>query len=65
MSITLTVDGMSCTHCEQTVAEALADVAGVENVSVDREHARATVEGDAKTDALVAAIEDAGYDASV
>ena len=64
MSITLTVEGMSCEHCEQTVAEALADVAGVENVTVDRESEQATVDGDADTDALVAAVEDAGYDAS-
>lgn len=64
MSTTLTVEGMSCAHCEQTVAEALSDVAGVENVAVDREDARATVEGEADTEALVAAVEDAGYDAS-
>jgi len=64
MSTTLTVEGMSCAHCEQTVAEALSDVDGVENVAVDRTDERATVEGDADTDTLVAAVEDAGYDAS-
>lgn len=64
MSITLTVEGMSCEHCEQTVTEALSGVAGVENVAVDRADERATVEGDTDTDALVAAVEDAGYNAS-
>lgn len=64
MPTTLTVEGMSCTHCEQTVAEALSDITGVENVAVDRESARATVEGDADVDALVTAVEDAGYSAT-
>ena len=61
---TITVEGMSCEHCEQTVEEALAGVEGVESVGVDRERASATVEGDADEDALVAAVDDAGYDAS-
>ena len=60
---TITVEGMSCEHCEQTVADALEDVDGVTAVSVDREAASATVEGDADESALVDAVEDAGYDA--
>jgi copper chaperone CopZ len=64
MATTLTVEGMSCEHCEQTVAEALTEVSGVENVVVDREDEHATVEGEADTDTLVAAVESAGYDAS-
>jgi len=64
MSRTLTVEGMSCEHCEQSVAEALEGVAGVERASADRESASATVEGDADPDALVAAVDEAGYDAS-
>jgi len=65
MSTTLTVEGMSCEHCEQTVTEALEAVAGVERATADREQARATVEGDADSDALVTAVEDAGYDATL
>lgn len=64
MSRTITVEGMSCEHCEQTVEEALSGVGGVESVDVDREAESATVEGDADEDELVAAVEDAGYDAS-
>ncbi|WP_247729801.1 CopZ family metallochaperone [Halovivax limisalsi] len=64
MSRTLTVEGMSCGHCEQTVEEALEGVAGVNGVTADRESDQATVEGDADPDDLVAAVEDAGYDAS-
>ena len=64
MSRTLTVEGMSCGHCEQSVEEALEGVAGVEGATADRESASATVEGDADPDALVAAVSEAGYDAS-
>lgn len=63
MSTTLTVEGMSCEHCEQSVADALSDVAGVTEVSVDREGESATVDGDADEAELVAAVEDAGYTA--
>lgn len=64
MSETITVEGMSCEHCEQTVEEALQGVEGVADASVDREAATATVEGDADVAELVAAVEDAGYEAS-
>ncbi|AFO55847.1 MULTISPECIES: heavy-metal-associated domain-containing protein [unclassified Natrinema] len=64
MSQTLTVEGMSCEHCEQTVADALEGVDGVESVAVDRETEQATVEGDADPQALVSAVDEAGYDAS-
>ncbi|MEE6210600.1 heavy metal-associated domain-containing protein [Salarchaeum sp. III] len=61
---TLTVSGMTCGHCEQKVEDALSGVEGVTEASADRELGTATVEGDADTDVLVAAVEDAGYDAS-
>jgi len=63
MSNTITVEGMSCDHCERTVEEALRDVGGVTDVAVDREAERATVEGDADPAALSEAVEDAGYTA--
>ncbi|WP_323675710.1 heavy metal-associated domain-containing protein [Halorubellus sp. PRR65] len=64
MTTDLTVTGMSCEHCEQTVEDALADVDGVTDASADNEADTVTVEGDADVDALVAAVEDAGYDAT-
>jgi copper chaperone len=64
MSRTLTVEGMTCEHCEGSVEDALEAVAGVRDATADREAERATVEGDADPDALVAAVVDAGYDAS-
>lgn len=64
MTMTLTVEGMSCEHCEQSVEEALEGVEGVTAADADREEGQAAVEGEADAAALVAAIEDAGYSAS-
>lgn len=64
MALTITVTGMSCEHCEQTVTEALEDLDDVTEASVDREAEQATIEGDAEPDTLVEAVEDAGYEAS-
>lgn len=64
MATTLTVEEMSCEHCEQTVEDALEDVSGVTAAEADREREVASVEGDADPDSLVAAVEEAGYDAS-
>ncbi|MFC6987785.1 heavy-metal-associated domain-containing protein [Haloplanus sp. GCM10025708] len=63
MTTTITVEGMSCGHCEQTVEEALEEVSGVTAVTVDRESEQASVDGEAGVTALVEAVEDAGYTA--
>jgi copper chaperone CopZ len=60
---TITVEGMTCGHCEQTVEEALQDVSGVTDVVVDREGEQANINGDADATALVEAVEEAGYTA--
>lgn len=64
MQETITVEGMTCGHCEQTVESALEDLDGVTTATADREAESAIVEGDADPTALVAAVDDAGYDAS-
>ncbi|MBX0305783.1 heavy-metal-associated domain-containing protein [Haloarcula sp. S1CR25-12] len=63
MSTTITVEGMTCGHCEQTVEDALADVSGVTGATADRDAEQATVEGDTEVSSLVEAVEDAGYTA--
>ena len=58
------VPGMHCAHCEAAVSEELERVAGVAAVDVDLETKRVTVTGETLDDAvLVAAIDEAGYDA--
>jgi len=60
----LEVTGMSCGSCVAHVEEALREVEGVREVSVDLESGRATVEGDEiDADALVEAVTAAGYGA--
>lgn len=60
---TITVEGMSCEHCEQTVEEALTDLPGVVDATADRDADRASIDGDADVSELVGAVEDAGYEA--
>ena len=62
--ITLKIEGMSCQHCVKAVNEALAGVAGVEKVvEVNLESGEARVEGSADVAALIAAVEEEGYQA--
>jgi len=64
MSQRITVSGMSCEGCEENVEEALTAVSGVTAVDVDRTTEVASIEGSATVDELVAAIEEAGYEAT-
>lgn len=62
--IELQVTGMTCGHCENAVNKALAALPGVTRVvKVSRDEERVVVEGDADVQALIAAIEEEGYDA--
>ena len=60
---TLNVSGMTCGHCVMHVKKALAEVPGVAGVEVDLESGVAKITGSADTETLIAAVEDAGYDA--
>jgi len=61
----ISVDGMSCGHCEQTVEDALAEIEGVTDATADSEADEVRYEGDADTGEVAAAVEDAGYDPAV
>ena len=63
---TLTVEGMMCMHCVSHVKEALEKVEGVAGaeVDLDKKTAVVTLSGDVPTDALIAAVEAAGYKAN-
>jgi copper chaperone CopZ len=54
---------MTCATCVRVVTSALSRVPGVDGVEVDLDTGRAVVSGMARADALVAAVEKAGYDA--
>ena len=62
----LNVEGMHCEKCVARVTEALEGVEGVTTVDVSLEGNSATVEGHGfNADALVAAIEEVGFTASL
>lgn len=64
-TMTYTVPGMTCDHCKRTVSDELGSVAGVGSVEVDLDAKLVTVTGGGLDDqALRAAIEEAGYEAT-
>lgn len=66
--LTLNVTGMTCGHCQMSVAKALKDVSGVKSAEVNLETNTAVVEyksGKTTTVEMIKAIEEAGYKASV
>jgi len=60
---TYTVEGMTCGHCATSVREEVSELDGVRQVDVDVESGRVTVTSDAPltTDAVAAAVAEAGY----
>nr|WP_314384789.1 heavy-metal-associated domain-containing protein [uncultured Cardiobacterium sp.] len=66
--ITLNIDGMTCNGCVASVTKILQGVDGVTSAEVSLADKRAEVAFDAtktSVDALIATVEDGGYDASL
>ncbi len=65
--ITLSIAGMSCQGCANTVTAALAAVEGVRraDVSLEQKQARLVLEDAGSVDDLVSAVQEAGYEASL
>lgn len=61
----LNITGMTCGHCVKAVEGALKAIPGVQAVTVDLERGHATVQGDADTQAMLAAVTEEGYEARV
>ena len=59
------VTGMTCGHCVATVTKALQKVPGVEAADVSLEKAQAVVKGSADAQALIAAVKQEGYEATL
>ena len=59
------VTGMSCAACSARVEKAVGKVPGVENCSVSLLTNSMGVEGTATVDAVIAAVEEAGYGATL
>jgi copper chaperone len=64
-ALTLTVPDMTCDHCVQAVTEGVSPLPGVDTVEVDLDTKVVVVRGSGiDRDAVVAAIDDAGFDVS-
>ena len=62
-TLTLSVPGMTCGHCEAAVKQEVGGLPGVSGVDVDLETKYVVVSGtDLDRDAVVAAIDEAGFD---
>ncbi|ARF78409.1 heavy-metal-associated domain-containing protein [Kitasatospora aureofaciens] len=63
-TITYTVSGMSCGHCEKAISEELSTLAGVTDVAADAQAGTVTVSSAAplEEDQVRAAIDEAGYE---
>jgi copper ion binding protein len=63
-STVITVTGMTCSHCVHAVQAEIGKLAGVSDVAVDLDTGSVTVSGDPLpgTDALRAAVDEAGYE---
>ncbi len=60
------VEGMSCEHCVNAVKSEVSKVKSVTDVDVDLESKKVTVSGgEFSDDDVVAAVDEAGYEASV
>jgi copper chaperone len=59
------VTGMTCGHCEMSVREEVAEIAGVEDIQVSAETGKLVVTGSGELDdaKVLAAVEEAGYSA--
>lgn len=63
--VKLTVDGMSCQHCVNSITKAVKGVSGVERVSVDLNTKKVDVgfdPGVTTLQAIINVIEDQGYE---
>ena len=59
------VTGMTCGHCEMSVREEVEKIAGVESIDVSAQTGRLVVTSAAEVDAdaVIAAVDEAGYQA--
>ncbi|MEE8319268.1 MAG: heavy metal-associated domain-containing protein [bacterium] len=67
-TISLKIEGMHCGMCVSRIEKALKELDGVSEATVSLEENRADVRydsGSVKTGELIAAVEEAGYSASV
>ena len=64
-TVTYSVPGVSCGHCQTAITAEVTGVRGVDSVDVDLDTKLVRISGENLDDAaLIAAIDEAGYDAT-
>ena len=60
------VTGMTCGHCEKSVREEVGEIAGVTDIQVSAQTGKLVVTADGEVDdaKVIAAVEEAGYQAA-
>ena len=62
-TVTYSVPGVSCAHCQAAITEEVSGLDGVETVEVDLEAKTVSVTGEELDEqAIIAAIDEAGYE---
>jgi copper chaperone CopZ len=56
----VTIDGMGCQHCVESIKKALSSLSGINVIEV--KIGEALIEGDISADLIKSTIEDVGYD---
>jgi len=65
-TLTYSVPGVSCAHCQSAITEEVSGVEGVASVAVDLDTKTVTVTGEQLDEAaIVAAIDEAGYEVAL
>lgn len=64
MKTSITVTGMTCGHCVQSVTEEISKISGVSEVKVDLENGQVDIEstGPIENRELANAVQEAGYE---
>ena len=63
--VTLAISGMTCNGCVNTVKRILSGIRGTVSAEVDLDGGRAEVDGTARADELIAALQGAGFGAQL
>jgi copper ion binding protein len=61
-TLTYNVPDISCQHCKQAIEEEVSEVEGVASVEVDVQAKTVTVTGELDEQAIISAIDEAGYE---
>jgi len=64
-TITLTIDGMTCVHCEKAVQKAIKSIDAQAQTTINRPAGTACITSEQPPDMFVAAIVKEGYSASL